>query len=465
MKQSRSWGVVFTVLVCALASTDVRAGDGVALEKYAGEGLILRVLESSATAGTVRGEIVREGSTYPFTGERRRADGTETMSGTFKAGDSTFEFSARKDALNGGALLFTTGGTTYRLIPENNPPQPANPLAKREIGQAATIQQAPGVLRLKRHDFPDATMGAPAAYTALMPDDWSAQGQIEWQPVGELPFPQLKIEITSPQKGRIRYLPQMTISYMESPTTGRQGIPPPQDFPTWIAEAIAQRNLNLSNVKLVNSHRNTEMEKFQEGIDRATRAVTNGMQREVHVIVVEYDEDGIRRREEMNLTYVRFQPFNGINGFNSQTWSIFNGGSICAPAEQFDAQRTTLLNVASTIRPTPQWYTHSQAIIADNSRKRAERVWESIRERGRQINQISDADYTKYKTDMHSGEEQRKRINGIYETDDFKDSDGSVVNLPMHYQHVFSDGKGHYVLSNNSQDKPGELWTPIEPAK
>jgi hypothetical protein len=79
---------------------------------------------------------------------------------------------------------------------------------------------------------------------------------------------------------------------------------------------------------------------------------------------------------------------------------------------------------------------------------------------------MSDTDYAKYKKDMSSGDAaQRTRINSIKETDDFRDTNGNIVNLPMHYNHVFSDGKGNYVLSNNSQDKPGTLWKPIRPMK
>lgn len=452
-----------------------------ALYIFSGDGLTVRVLEWSEDTGAMRGEILRDGQRYLFTGRHREAaNGLETVNGTFTVGDNSFDFSTRQDASTGDAVLFTTGGKTYRLLPvtevpkakpDATPKKEANPLAEpasQPNGAApapADLDAAnlPPVLRLKRHDFPDVTMGVPAAYTVLLPEEWSAQGQIEWQPVGEVPFPQLKLEITSPNKGRIRYFPQATFSYIESPLTGREGVPPPQDFPQWVAQAVAQTSPNLRNVRLVKSTRDAKAEQAAADIQRATGGA-GGMQQEIHLIVLEYDEDGIRRREEANLTYVRYQPFQGTNGFNSQMWSVFNGGSVSAPVEQFDAHRLELLSVAGTLRPTPQWHVHSQAVIAENSRRRSEAIWQAIRERGRQITQMSEDDYAKYRKDMAAGDaQQRQRVNGIYETDDFKDTDGNVVNLPMHYQHVFSDGKGNYVLSNNSQDKPGELWTPIEP--
>jgi len=100
------------------------------------------------------------------------------------------------------------------------------------------------------------------------------------------------------------------------------------------------------------------------------------------------------------------------------------------------------------------------------SRRRTTNNWELIRARGRQISRVSDAQYSKYKRETSGSDAaQRKRINGLYETDDVRDTSGNIVNLPMHYQHVFSDGKGNYVLSNNSRDKPGAQWSSVRPMR
>ncbi len=484
------------VLICVLMSARAQSAAAAEAEPvmvYAGDGLTVRVLEWSETTGVLRGEIVRDGDTFPFTGRHRETDDAEIVTGTFKAGGESFAFTTRQDS-GGDAVVLSTGGATYRLLPvaaadkpaanplDKHPGKPApaasaNPLEKRR-GKPVPVapekpagtparrtDKRPPVLRLKQHTFPDVTMGAPAAYTVLLPADWSASGQIEWQPVGEVPFPQVKVEIKSPQKGRIRFLPQVTFAYSEGTLVGRQGVAPPDDFPQWVAEAVARTNPKLGDVKLVRSSRDAKAEKFLDDAHRAVNGL-GGMEREVHVIVLDYEEEGLRRREEANLTYVRYPPYRGINGFNSQTWSVFNGGAVSAPSDQFEAQRLALLNVAGTLRATPEWHVNSQAVIAENSRRRVEDNWRIIRERGRQISKLSDEEYAKYKKETAAGDaQQRTRVNGIYETDDFKDTDGNTVNLPMHYRHVFSDGKGNYVLSNSSQDRPGDLWTPIEPLK
>ncbi len=322
----------------------------------------------------------------------------------------------------------------------------------------------PNVLRLKRQSIPDVTMGIPAAYTVMLPPKWSAKGKIEWKPVGEVPFPQQMIEITSPQKGTINFEPMMTFNYMEGPGIPSQGVPPPLNFPQWLTQTIARADPKISNLKLVSSRRDAKAEAFLKRIERDTGG-SRDMEREVWVIVLDYHEGGVQRRGEINVTYVRFPPYFSQN-LNSQMWSISPGASISAPANQFATHRLLLLNVANTLRPTPQWHIQSQAAIAEMSRRRTANNWEIIKERGQKIGGVSDAEYAKYKKDISGGDRaQRQRINGIYETDDFKDTNGNIVNLPMHYHHVFSDGKGNYVLSNNSQDKPGGLWKPIKPIK
>jgi hypothetical protein len=342
-------------------------------------------------------------------------------------------------------------------------PTPKAP-AKPRGGKTQPASKRSPMLRLKRHAFPDVTMGTPAAYTVLLPTNWSAKGKIQWQPVGEALFPQQMIEITSPQKGRISFEPPMTFTYTESELMGSQGIAPPANFPQWLVQVMAKSNPKISNIKLIKSSRDAKAEAFMKKIERDTGGA-GGMERQVHVIVVDYNEGKTRWREELNVTYVRFPPYLSP-GLNSQMWNISPGGSISAPANLFAKHRPALLNVANTLRPTPQWHIQSQNAIAEMSRRRAANNWEIIKQRGQQISRVSDAQYAKYKKDMQGSDAaQRQRINAISETDDFRDTNGNIVNLPMHYNHVFSDGKGNYVLSNNSKDKPGGLWKSIKPIK
>ncbi len=332
----------------------------------------------------------------------------------------------------------------------------------RAKGGKAAATKGAATLRLKRHAFPDVTMGIPAAYTVMLPPGWSAEGKIEWQAVGQASFPQQIIEVTAPQQGKINMQPLATFTYVESGVSGRRGVPAPEDIVQWLIQSAPQADPNVSNVKLIRTSRATQIEELLNKTDVTS---SQDMHREVHNIVMEYDEGKVRRREEFQLSYVRFPAFQS-EGFYSQTWSLAASMSISAPATQFAAHRMSLLHVAATLRATPQWHIQSQAAIAEMARQRTANNWEIIKARGRQINQLSDDQYDKYKRETASSDAaQRQRIQGIYETSDYKDANGDIVNLPMHYNNVFSDGKGNYVLSNNSQDRPSSGWKAIRPMK
>ncbi len=460
---------------------------------YAGDGLTVRVFEWDEARGTVRGEIVRDGQAYPFAGRIGEEGEAEVVRGQFKVGEKSFEFTSRQDS-DDEVVKFTSGGKTYRLRPAREAPEPEpemagdNPLAA-DGPPAAPAPPAgvpvpapdggpdgvpvgpadlPDTVRLRQHSFPDVSTGAPVAYVAVAPADWKAEGHIEWQAGGgSTPFPQTKVTLSSPQGGRVKFVPAAFFSYMNAPGLGqRDGVPAPQRFPEWLAEALPRYNKAVTNVRLVSSQRNEKLEQAKAENDRVTGAVVSPESRwEAWEICLEYDEAGVRRREEALLTFVTYAPGRGLNGFFSQTWSIFYGPIGSAPAETYAAQRATLFQVAGTFRQTVRWFTLSQQIIAENSRRRADQVWDRINRRGEQIKnmRVTKADEEAYGRSLGSDEAQRKRVQGIYETEDYEDADGNRVALPIHGKYKFTDGQGNYVISNQSQ-KPGESWQEISPA-
>jgi hypothetical protein len=476
-------------LASVVAAGTARAAEPVAV--FEGDGLTITVTSWSETDGAVAGTIRRGGQAWPFTGTHAEDDdGNETVRGTFKAGNAEHAFSTRQ-AADADVLTFTTGGKTYRLRPieaEKAPaeppakPEPANPLAgdddARPMPRAKKADaprkavpadgEAPEVLRLKLHAFPDVTMGVPVAYTATLPDGWTSKGTIEWSQ-GELSYPQPKMELNSAAGGRVRFIPTINLSYTESKGLAipPQGIRAPDDFPAWFVQAVGQTNKAVSNVELIASRRDDKAEAAQDKISRDTGANVAGIRREVHVITFEYDEAGVRRREEATMMYAVLPAIDNVNIF-SQSWAIYTTSQVSAPAEQFEKQKAELYAAAAGVRPTPQWFVQSQALLAELSRIRSDARWAAIRRKGEEINRrFSDDDYRRYKQTFSATSDaaQRDRINTIYETDDFRDTGGEIVNLPMHYQHVYSDGKGNYVLTNNTQNKPGETWNEITPIR
>jgi hypothetical protein len=97
---------------------------------------------------------------------------------------------------------------------------------------------------------------------------------------------------------------------------------------------------------------------------------------------------------------------------------------------------------------------------------------EAIRRRGQMYDQMSDAQFRLYKQKtsgstggLHSDAAQDQRIQGIYEVQDYRDRDGSLVELSIHPKHVFSDGQGNLLLTNSYNDRPGTGWEEIRPVR
>ncbi len=324
-------------------------------------------------------------------------------------------------------------------------------------------------MRLTRHEIRDVTMGI-VSHTAALPDGWKMDGKVEWSQ-GDMSYPQIRYDLLSPGGGRVRTFPMVAFSYTEmNPVPGfdpmpPQGTPAPEDFPNWLLQTVEQRDPRFTQMRLLESHRDEKIEASLDEIDRNTNANTQGMQREVLVMTCEYLEEGKPRKEYDIMVYTRLAPIINEN-IRSQTWTFYPMCMLSAPTDSFDKELPALQQAALSVKPTPQWFLASQKLIAELSRLRAEERWRAIQERGKQLNRINDDDYRTYKQSMAASDEaQRGRIQSIYETEDFRDTSGAVVNLPIHYKHVFSDGNGNYMLTNNSLDKPGETWKEIERMK
>ena len=451
-----------------------------AVTTYVGDGLVIRVLDYNEDTGAVRGELVRAGATYPFNGTAAESGGATVVTGTFAAGGKSYDFNSRKEE-SSESITFTTGGKNYKLSPQDDAPKPDkdadNPLAGGDkidpkptvvapTPTVATVPATPTELHLRRHRLPDISLGVPAAYTAITPIDWRVEGQVEWRPdPAGTPFPQQTFKFTSPQDGRVQFQPAAYFSFMSAPGLGRRdGDPVPNDFPAWLVENLPRYNKSVGNVRLVSKNRNDKLEQMKADMDRQTGAIGNKDGRyEVWMITLEFDENGVRRREESTISFVSYPPFHGLNGFFTQSWALWFGPIVSAPVESFAQQKPMLYFAAGSVQPTLRWFTLEQQIIRENSQRRTAANWEAIRRRGEQINQmpVTPADQQAYDSSLNSDKAQRDRVNTLNETNDYKDVDGSTVNLSIHGKYKFSNGTD--IVITDRYLKPGEGYQEINP--
>ncbi len=361
-------------------------------------------------------------------------------------------------------LLNLPGNGNQNPAPANPPPpQPAPPAAS---AQPAAADNKP--VKVKLVKFHDVSMDGVVSHTMLIPEGWTAEGFIEW--TGEPDYtPENKIIVKGPDGAKIYLSPSLPFLYTVMnnipgmPQIPPAGTPPPQDLGVWLAQYLQERNPKIANVKLISDVRNAKFEAMIQQMDKDAGGNLKDLRQTVHAITITYDFEGMKIKQEINVTYVLFPPMINQN-LRSDMWMLQFMPSYAAKEDKFDQVKPKLEAIQSTMQPVAKWWVQMFKLRSEIMRVRAEQRMDEIRRRGKMYDQMSDAEFAKYKESMKGSDQgQKDRVDTIYERQEYADTDGSVVTLPIHYNHIFSDGNGNYVMSNNSFDKPGELWTEIKP--
>jgi hypothetical protein len=426
---------------------------------YSGEGVTVVVLAADEDEENVSGEIRYEAGAHPFTATVAETDEGTIVNGSFHAGGAAKRFRATVDEDEGTAML-VMDGKSYRLagvdaIPEMRPgPKPHRAPSD---GKAVVDANAAATVRLKRVSFPDVSMGGVPAYTMLIPEAWTAEGKIEWPPVDN-PYPQPSIRIKGTGGEKITMIPVQHFGYVESANMAPQGTPPPPDIGQWLVETIRRTNPAVSDVKLVSNRRHPEAEA------NARKGLNPGIGISIHTVTITYEEEGVGMKEEINFGFSRYAPVV-TQYIRTDNWSLFVYGCAAAPEESFERLKPQVYAYANTFAPLPRWWNQMMQARQEIINLRSDRIAGEIRRRGQFYSDMSDRQHAAFMSRTRSDDEiQRKRIQGIYEVQDYRDPDGSRVELPFHYKHVFSDGKGNYVMSN-TYEKPGEGFQEIQAAE
>jgi hypothetical protein len=117
----------------------------------------------------------------------------------------------------------------------------------------------------------------------------------------------------------------------------------------------------------------------------------------------------------------------------SLNWSVFITCCVAAPERRFDTVKPQVYAYAGTFTPLPKWWNQMMQVRQQIINMRGVRIAEEIRRRGEFYNDISDRQHAAFMQRMRSDDEvQRRRIQGIREVRDYRDSDGSRIELPFH---------------------------------
>jgi hypothetical protein len=392
---------------------------------------------------------------HPFTAGM--ADNEQDLNGSLIVGRQSQPFTAK---LSGTSATFTTAGKTYSLKAAENVP-PAAPVPPADPTPAAT-----GTMTLKRVALRDITMGGVIANTMLIPADWKLDGHIEWSNDGTATW-QNNFKVTGANHEKISAIPAMTFTHteMQNGQIPPAGTPPPRELGKWIVNLAQKNNQAVSDVKLLGDRRDAAAEAADVQQQQALGMNTRGTNSEIHIVTSGYREQGVQIREEIEAKIALLPPIVNRN-IRALTWMLFTSLIIAAPDADFQRLRPQLIAIAGTRRMVPKWWNQMMQLRGEIMRVKAKNINEEIRRRGQMSDQMSDAQFAAWKrSDAQDSEVQRKRLQGIYEVQDYRDLDGNPVELPFHHKHVFSDGQGNYVLTNDYNSKPGSNYEEIQAAK
>ena len=356
-------------------------------------------------------------------------------------------------------------------------------------------------LMLQQKTFYDkGTTGPVASHTILIPEGWKAEGKAFWANAKYFNIvPSQDIKLTSPEGYGVHVGPVMNFSDFNmsvvaiqegrtkmaelSADNGRAVLYRPTTLKGWselyknkiFPTMEGRSNLKLTDVFFVPELKaviHQQMEPVRKNIDEmnATLRSMNVSQNsdcEAIAIRFKYREGGFAK-EAINIfgmTTVYTKNYLGTR----VDWNVNVDVLLSAPDGKLESALPKLVAIASSTREVPNWSRlkaqhlatmHGIAIkgFADRSR--------IIADTFREVSRIQNETYRN--TSRASDRMHQKYINSLREVETY--SQGNYqYELPSGYDHVFGDGNGNFILTDNALFNPNvdlnsaATWTGLNP--
>lgn len=430
---------------------------------WTGDGLTLRL---TAAPGGYQGQVARDGQTWPL----QAREAADCLRGAFQAGGSSFALTIARE---GAGLRLETGGATYRLTRAG---APANA----------------GSVVFVRHTLKDPGMGGMPSHTLLAPRGWTVEGGAWWAPQEYYNvLPNRDIKVRAPDGREVHLAPSLTArDFTPDPRLGMQrpregaadgGYPvlympgSLEEWTRWLVtqgqrtypQATGLRVTNATVVPELTEQLRRTLEPIRQMIaERQALDRSVGMSSFVDANVLAFElryQDGGREWEELVVFGTTFQGFDTQGVGRQLSWTIDPAVTYRAPAGQLEASMPILLAIVNSVQLTPQWAqmrAELQAKLAGIALEGARKTNQAIMERSRimsrtnaEINEIITKGWEQRQAIQD--ETHRKVIHSIRGTEDYQVAGGAErVELPGGYQHVYSNGNGEYLLTNDALYDP-----------
>ena len=343
------------------------------------------------------------------------------------------------------------------------------------------------------------------SHTVLAPKGWKVEGGA-WWPNAQLfkTHPTQDIKVTAPDGAQVHIAPAISaVDFNPSPMMQRNGMRRQPEFqasngnltlymPTNVnewAQFIREKgfkmarpeakNVQIKQVSVIPELTMILRKRFEPVIREQQRmnaqARQLGMQRWGDAMMlgaqISYEQDN-QKWDELTVFGVFFMGFDAETG-RQTWWSIDPAITFRAPAGQLETYLPLMMTISSSVRPTPKW----AEMRAKHLAKMNQIAYKGYQDRmaiwSKTNNEIGDIIHKGWQDrEKIRDSTQRKVIQTIRGTSDFRTPDGSTVELPHHYSNVYHSTNGEIILSNdpvyNPNDDPtykDRRWETIKPVR
>ena len=366
-----------------------------------------------------------------------------------------------------------------------------------------TIGSASPAVVFEEHEIADPARGGMTAYRFLVPQGWTVEGGVLAVPpaYGMLPY-LADVTMRAPDGRGARFMGMLEFGYADgvnlppfTPYQGRPFLPIPESLGEhWVRMFELNPAEGVTNLEIVSEtllEQATErVRKLLAGIYESTRRENQTLRMsgesvefdvEARRLVIRYDEGG-RRIEATIFTSFRRTIYRYPNGaVRAAMWNLDDLYAVFGPIDTNPLEDPVIAAVvrARTTDPAWQeavqrWYLlKNQQIVVEGNARIAAAARAAATVRTTQSQSVLDISFAGWKSrNAASDAGHASSIDGIHERTAYASPSGSTVHLPSHYQHVYTDGQGQYVLH---QDANWEIntdplfrdrdWQRVEPQR
>jgi len=336
----------------------------------------------------------------------------------------------------------------------------------------------------KEHKLTDPGMNNQVAFTYLIPETWSAEGELKRMPPGLYSIPvMVDIKFTAPDGRQVHFFPSLVFDFdnaqpgqkMQPTLKGNLNLPLPPTPGTWLLDmARSSPDSGIANLKLASEEDVPEVtrslrqqnQQFIQQVEQgnqfaAQSGVVSRYDTQATRVVLTYDRDG-RSYEESVLIMWNYLVTAWQGRVTSGLWSIPTMFSLRGPAGTDYRNDPELIAVLGSVRTDPAWQAEMNKYWAQLAQIRHKGNMDRLnasaaahQERMNTLNETSDLLMSGWKSRNASQDRMQERtIDTIHEQTPYTTPAGETVKLPSFYSHVYTDGNGRYILNNDSRYEP-----------